>query len=72
MEPMTVAILSGHRKVPPYGMSGGEPGAVGRNWVERHEGRIEELGGADRAEVEPGDAIVIDTPGGGGYGRPEP
>ncbi|HLB79328.1 MAG TPA: hydantoinase B/oxoprolinase family protein, partial [Dongiaceae bacterium] len=68
-EAMTAAILSGHRKVPPYGMAGGEPGAVGRNYVVRADGRVEELSGTARAEVAAGDVFVIETPGGGGYGR---
>jgi 5-oxoprolinase (ATP-hydrolysing) len=68
LEAMTASILSGHRVLQPYGMAGGEPGALGRNTVERADGRVEVLGGADRADLEPGDAIVIETPGGGGYG----
>jgi 5-oxoprolinase (ATP-hydrolysing) len=71
LEPMTAAILSGHRRIPPYGMAGGEPGAVGRNLVERADGTIEVLQGCDRTEMKPGDVFVIETPGGGGYGRPE-
>ena len=51
LEPMTVSILSGHRRVPPYGMAGGDPGATGRNWIERVSGVIEELPGNARAEV---------------------
>ena len=69
LEPMTVSILSGHRRVPPYGMAGGGPGATGRNWIERVSGVIEELPGNVRAEVNAGDVVVIETPGGGGYGR---
>jgi 5-oxoprolinase (ATP-hydrolysing) len=68
LEPMTAAILAGHRLVPPYGMAGGEPGAVGRNWVERSDGSRTDLGFADETEVGIGDVFVIDTPGGGGYG----
>jgi 5-oxoprolinase (ATP-hydrolysing) len=68
LEPMTAAILSGHRRVPPYGMAGGEPGKVGRNRVERVSGEILELSGADKAVLAPGDVFVIETPGGGGYG----
>ncbi len=71
LEPMTAAILSGHRRVPPYGMAGGEPGEVGRNGVERADGSRVELGYADEARMETGDVFVIDTPGGGGYGRQE-
>jgi 5-oxoprolinase (ATP-hydrolysing) len=70
LEAMTAAILSGHRRIPPYGMAGGEPGRVGRNWVERRDGSTLQLGGADRAELVPGEVFVIETPGGGGYGRP--
>jgi 5-oxoprolinase (ATP-hydrolysing) len=71
LEPMTAAILSGHRRVPPYGMAGGAPGAVGRNWVELADGTRTELGGADTAELAAGDVFVIETPGGGGYGAPK-
>ena len=70
LEDMTAAILSGHRRIPPYGMAGGEPGQVGRNWVERSDGSTLQLGGADKAELAPGDVFVIETHGGGGYGTP--
>jgi len=69
LEPMTASILSGHRRVPPYGLAGGEPGAVGRNRVERADGSVEELQGRDRTEMQIDDVFVIETPGGGGYGR---
>ena len=69
-EAMTAAILSGHRRVPPYGMAGGEPGALGRNYIQRKDGAIEILGGTDDAAMAPGDVFVIETPGGGGYGKP--
>jgi len=68
LEAMTAAILSGHRRITPYGMAGGGPGKLGRNWVERTDGSILQLGGADKAELGPGDVFVIETPGGGGYG----
>ncbi|WP_339128096.1 hydantoinase B/oxoprolinase family protein [Streptomyces sp. f51] len=70
LEPMTVSTLSQHRRVPPYGMAGGEPGALGANRVERADGTVTELGGSDAADVGPGDVLVIETPGGGGYGPP--
>jgi 5-oxoprolinase (ATP-hydrolysing) len=69
-EAMTVSTLSGHRRVPPYGMAGGAPGDIGRNRVERADGNTTELAGCDSAEVQPGDTLVIETPGGGGYGSP--
>ncbi|MGW2730426.1 hydantoinase B/oxoprolinase family protein [Streptomyces sp. NPDC001494] len=72
LEPMTVSTLSQHRRVPPYGMAGGEPGALGSNRVERADGTVTDLGGSGSAEVGPGDVLVIETPGGGGYGRPSP
>ena len=71
LEAMTAAILSGHRRIPPYGMAGGQPGQVGRNWVERADGSTLKLTGAATAELGHGDVFVIQTPGGGGYGKPE-
>ncbi|MFF7717448.1 hydantoinase B/oxoprolinase family protein [Streptomyces sp. NPDC007988] len=70
LEPMTVTLLTGHRRVRPYGMAGGEPGALGSNAVERADGTVEELRGVDSVEVAPGDVLVVRTPGGGGYGPP--
>lgn len=68
LEPMTAAILSNHRRVPPFGADGGEPGAVGINRVERADGRIEPLGATAEVAMAPGDVFVIETPGGGGFG----
>ena len=70
LEPMTAVILANHRRVAPFGVAGGAPGAVGRNWVERADGRREEFGATAAVEMEPGDVFVIETPGGGGYGAP--
>ncbi|WP_153538361.1 hydantoinase B/oxoprolinase family protein [Streptomyces sp. RB17] len=67
-EAMTVAVVSGHRRVPPYGMAGGEPGALGENLIEHADGRTRRLRGCDTADVTEGDVLVIRTPGGGGYG----
>ena len=69
-EAMTVSTLSGNRRVAPYGLHGGAPGALGRNRVERADGGVAELAGCDSVDVRPGDALVIETPGGGGYGAP--
>jgi len=68
-EAMDCAILSGHRRVRPFGLLGGEPGEAGRNLVRRRDGRIEELGGCDQTLIEAGEAITIVTPTGGGYGK---
>lgn len=70
LEPMTVSALSQHRRVPPYGMAGGAPGALGANRVEHADGTVTDLGASGSAEVAPGDVLVVETPGGGGYGRP--
>ncbi|WP_217898443.1 hydantoinase B/oxoprolinase family protein [Haloechinothrix alba] len=69
-EAMTVSTLTGHRRVPPYGMAGGEPGARGANRVERADGSVVELDGCDSVELFEGDVLVVETPGGGGYGAP--
>jgi 5-oxoprolinase (ATP-hydrolysing) len=70
LEPMTVSVLSGHRRVRPYGLAGGLPGALGANLVESGGGGDRALGGCDSVDVEPGDVLVVKTPGGGGYGPP--
>jgi 5-oxoprolinase (ATP-hydrolysing) len=70
LEPMGAALLSNHRIVAPFGLAGGAPGACGRQWVERADGRIDELPGCAKTEVGPGDAFVIQTPAGGGFGPP--
>ncbi len=70
LEPMTVTTLSGHRRVPPYGMAGGQPGALGRHWVEHADGSVTSMRGCDSVAVVAGDIFVLETPGGGGYGPP--
>ena len=68
LEPMTVTTLSGHRRVPAFGMAGGGPGALGRHWVERADGSVTEMSGCDTVKLEAGDTFVLETPGGGGFG----
>ncbi|MBV9190870.1 MAG: hydantoinase B/oxoprolinase family protein [Betaproteobacteria bacterium] len=70
LEPMTAAILSGHRLVNPHGMAGGEPGQPGQNYVLRVNGTRTELGPFDQTEMAAGDIFVVESPGGGGYGAP--
>jgi 5-oxoprolinase (ATP-hydrolysing) len=67
---MELNVISGRRRVAPYGMAGGSPGSVGRNLVIRADGTVEELAGNGRALLQPGDVFEIHTPGGGGYGIP--
>ncbi len=68
LERMECAILSGFRKVKPFGSHGGAEGQLGENWVRRKDGRIERLKGSDQTVLEPGEAIIIKTPTGGGFG----
>ena len=71
LERMDCALLTSHRRVRPFGAAGGAPGEVGRNLVRRNDGRVEELGGSDQTVLEPGEAVTVITPTGGGYGAPE-
>ena len=70
LEPMSAAILSQSRLIAPFGLAGGGAGHPGRTWVARADGRNDVLAPADETKVAAGDAIVIETPGGGGYGVP--
>jgi 5-oxoprolinase (ATP-hydrolysing) len=69
LERMDCTILSGHRRVPSFGLAGGEDGQVGRNAARRSDGRIEELKGCDATVLEAGEAIIIQSPTAGGYGK---
>jgi 5-oxoprolinase (ATP-hydrolysing) len=66
--PMTVAILSNHRRVAPFGLAGGGDGATGRNRLLRADGTVVELPACASCEAGAGDELAIETPGGGGYG----
>jgi 5-oxoprolinase (ATP-hydrolysing) len=70
LEAMTATILSSNRVTEPYGLEGGGPGRRGRNSLLRRNGSLRELQGNDEVTVEPGDVLIIETPGGGGFGRP--
>ena len=73
LKPLTVSLLAGRRVVPARGLHGADDGHCGSQWLERAGGQVEMLPGTFRREVKPGDLLVIQTPGGGGYGsrRPE-
>jgi 5-oxoprolinase (ATP-hydrolysing) len=68
LERMECAILSGFRRARPFGAKGGEPGAAGANFVRRKDGKLEPLEGCAQTVLEAGEAIVIQTPTGGGFG----
>jgi 5-oxoprolinase (ATP-hydrolysing) len=70
LERMECTILSGHRRVPPFGLAGGGNGQIGENWVRRNDGRMERLQGADATVLDAGEAVIIQTPTAGGYGEP--
>jgi 5-oxoprolinase (ATP-hydrolysing) len=69
LEKMECTVLSGHRRVPPFGLEGGSDGQVGENWVRRSNGDMERLKGADATVIDAGEAIIIQTPTAGGYGK---
>ena len=71
LEKMECTILSGHRRVPPFGLAGGETGQVGENWARRKDGRMEKLQGCDATVIDETEAIIIQTPTAGAYGPPE-
>jgi len=70
LDVMDINIISGHRQIPPPGLKGGMPGATGRNYIVRVDGAKEALEGADATPGGPGDRLIVETPGGGGYGKP--
>ena len=69
LEKMECTLLTGHRVVPPFGLAGGENGQVGQNSVRRKDGSIEKLKGCDATVIDAGEAIIIQTPTAGGYGK---
>jgi len=71
LKKMDCAILSGHRKIRPFGLAGGELGQLGENWVRRLDGHMEKLEGCDQTSLAPGEAVIIISPTGGGYGDPK-
>lgn len=68
LERMDMAILASHRTIRPHGLFGGEPGMLGKTEVRRKDGTIELLRGCDQTVLEPGEAVIVTTPTGGGYG----
>jgi len=68
LEKMECTILSGHRRVRPFGLEGGEAGQVGENWARRKDGTMEKLKGCDDTTIDAGEAVIIQSPTAGGYG----
>ncbi|PCK84749.1 5-oxoprolinase [Rhizobium sophoriradicis] len=70
LEMMDCSILSSHRTIRPFGLFGGEDGQLGKTEIRRADGTSEGLAGCDQAMLAAGDAVIVTTPTGGGYGRP--
>jgi 5-oxoprolinase (ATP-hydrolysing) len=67
---LTLSILSQRRgPYPPYGLHGGASGNLGRNALMRADGTVVELSGSVQIDVQPGDVLTVETPGGGGWGE---
>jgi 5-oxoprolinase (ATP-hydrolysing) len=72
LEPLTLSLLSGSRRVPPFGLNGGGAGACGENWLLRRDQQPERLAGSTAVELAAGDRVRVLTPGGGGFGAAAP
>ncbi len=70
LEKMECTILSGHRRVRPPGLADGEAGQVGENWARRKDGRMERLAACAETSIDAGEAVIIQSPTAGGYGKP--
>jgi 5-oxoprolinase (ATP-hydrolysing) len=69
LAPVTVTTLCSHREVAPFGVNGGAPGKVGRNWAEMPDGTRREMLGNDEIDLPVGAVFGMETPGGGGWGQ---
>ncbi|MCB1347677.1 MAG: hydantoinase B/oxoprolinase family protein, partial [Maritimibacter sp.] len=69
LEPVTVTTLSLSRIVPPFGLDGGAPGALGENIAEWPDGTRQALGGNAEVDLPAGGVFEMHTPGGGGWGK---
>lgn len=71
-KPVTVSVLTERRVLQPYGMAGGAAGKCGLNLLIKKDGRVINLGGKTAVDVQAGDVFSMKTPGGGGFGVPQP
>lgn len=72
LAPLSACVVAEHRREGGPGLSGGEPGAPGAERVLRRDGRVEAISGHAEVDLEPGDRLVVETPGGGGFGAQAP
>ena len=69
LEPLDVSLVTSRRgPYRPYGLKGGEAGALGRNTLVRADGSRELLAAQAQFRIQPGDQLLLETPGGGGWG----
>ena len=71
LEDAVLTVLADRTRRGPYGLMGGGDGAPGNHYIIRRDGGIERLSGKDTVGLDPGDVVIIETPGGGGYGEAE-
>ena len=71
LESVDASILSNHRRIAPFGLDGGRSGSKGRNRVVRSGERAEKVAATASLTLNAGDRLVIETPGGGGFGKPK-
>jgi 5-oxoprolinase (ATP-hydrolysing) len=69
LEPVEASILSNHRRIAPFGLEGGQPGKTGHNFAEYGPGEREELGATATVKLGRDARLIIETPGGGGFGK---
>jgi 5-oxoprolinase (ATP-hydrolysing) len=70
LQPVQVSLLTQNRRVGPFGMEGGAPGQTGRQWLRRSKGDRIDLAAVDGCDAGTGDRLIVETPGGGGWGIP--
>jgi N-methylhydantoinase B len=68
LEPATVSLMGERRRIPPWGLNGGGPGACGEDWLIPRDGARQRVPGKSTFDVRPGDRLLVRTPGGGGWG----
>jgi 5-oxoprolinase (ATP-hydrolysing) len=69
LQDMDVSFLASHRKVPPFGLDGGNPGECGENHIRGIDGTVRQVEGCSQHDCFAGEAVIIKTPSGGGFGK---
>jgi 5-oxoprolinase (ATP-hydrolysing) len=69
LKPISLSILSQHRRIAPFGLKGGASGVKGNQYIIFKNNAKKHLKGIDGIELQEGDSLIIETPGGGGWGK---